>query len=78
LNPRARDVERPGEDKSEGKADRNQDDEDLLDLRWCSKDGQNRAADLDQTRRDDAIGQRDAVNPPVFEFPKKTAHVSLL
>jgi hypothetical protein len=66
LNPRARDVERPGEYKSNGKADRNQDDEYLLDPWWCSKDGQNRAADLDQTRCDDAIGQRDTINSPIF------------
>ena len=66
LNPRARDVEGPGEDEGEGKADRNQDDEELLDPAVVQKDGQDRAADLDQTRRDDAIGQRDAVNAPVF------------
>ena len=66
LNPGTGDVEGPGEDEGKGKADRNQDDKDLLDPRWCSKDGQNCAADLDQTRRNDAIGQRDAVNAPVF------------
>ena len=39
LNPGAGDVEGPGEDESEGKADRNQDDEDLLDPRWRAKMG---------------------------------------
>ena len=78
MNPGAGDVEGPGQDEGKGETNRNQDDKDLLDPRWRSKDGQNRAADLDQARCDDAIGQRDAVNPPVFEFPKKTAHVSLL
>ena len=66
LNTGAGDVEGPGQDESKRKTNRNQDDKDLLNPRWRSKDGQNRATDLDQTRRDDTIGQRDAVNPSVF------------
>ncbi len=51
---------------AKGKPKGDQDDEELLHPFRNMEDGQDRAANLNQTRSDDAVGQRDAVDPPVF------------
>ena len=62
LNPGARDVESPGENKGEGETDRHQHNEHLLDPRWRVKDRQDRAADLDESGSDYAVSERDAID----------------
>ena len=74
LNAGTRDVKGPGKNERERKTGRDQDNKDLLDPRWRVEDRQNRAADLHQTGSHHAIGQGHAIDPPMFEFAKKTAH----
>ena len=75
LNAGTCDVEGPGKNECERKAGRDQDNKDLLRPRWRVKDRQNRAADLHQTGSNHAIGKGHPIDPPLFEFAKKTAHV---
>src|SRR6476620_9978198 len=66
LNTRARDVEGPGEDEGEGKAEGDQDDEELLQPLGRVEDREDGAADLDERGGGHPIGEGHAIDSAMF------------
>src|SRR5256885_2152357 len=76
LETPASEIKTPSEAERHRKADRHEHDEDLLDPVGGMKDGKHRARYLHDSGSADKIGNRDAIDPAIFQFLNERPHAA--